>query len=524
LYTVLPSGFFEIDGAMIASASDEAEHTLQTSNVHLFNIGSWNPLNNPGDVWNKYYNGIRNVNVFIDNTDDIDLDMYRLDPRESQQLIYQQRLQEIEQWKYQARFLRAFFYFELIKRYGGVPIVEDVLDLDDDITNVKRNTLSECVNYIINECDSAAAKLFVVQPDAALGRATKGAALALKAKVLLYAASDLWNTTSWAGDYSNPELIYLPPGDRNERWKSAAEAAKEVIELSGEAGYSLASNYRNMFIRSDSYLSPEHILVRRGGANNTFEIANYSIGFDRGQSGTTPSQNLVDAYEVIEGNSSVSFDWNNPIHSANPYSNRDPRLSMNIITNNSTYKGRTMEIWRGGRDGKPVPRSTRTGYYLKKYVDENIDLLLNTASVHSWSLIRLADVYLWYAEALNEYNPGHPDIKTYVNLIRQREGVKMPHLPEGLSQSQMRKAIYNERFVELAFEGHRFWDLRRWMLADSVLNSPLRGVEINQKEQGKFDYSVFDVENRSFETKMYLFPIPQQELLKMDQWKQNPLW
>lgn len=523
LYTTLPSGFFEIDGAMIASASDEAEHTSQNSMVHLFNTGSWNPFVNPDDAWVTYYKGIRNVNLFLANVSDINLDMYRLDPRESQQMIYKQRLEEIEQWKYQARFLRAFYYFELIKRYGGVPLIENAFEWGNDITNVKRNSLSDCVNYIIAECDAVASKLYVVQPSAELGRVTKGAALALKAKVLLYAASDLWNTPSWAANYANPELISLPAGDRAARWKAAADAAKDVIDLPG-TGYKLANDYRNLFLRGDSYQNPEHILVRRGGTSNSFEVANYPIGFDRGQSGTTPSQNLVDAYEVIEDGRAVPFDWDNPKHAESPYSNRDPRLNMSIITNNSVFKGRNVEIWRGGRDGKPIPLSSRTGYYLKKYVDENIDLLTNTVSVHSWSLIRLADVYLWYAEALNEYDPSHPDIKGYVDRVRQRQGVNMPALPSGLTQEQMRSAIRHERFVELAFEGHRFWDARRWMIASTVFNSPLYGVEITKMPSGIFDYSPIKVEDRSFEPKMYFYPIPQQELLKMPEWNQNPLW
>ncbi|OJV38571.1 MAG: RagB/SusD family nutrient uptake outer membrane protein [Bacteroidia bacterium 43-41] len=523
LYTTLPSGFFEVGGAMIASASDEAEHTYQNSMIHFFNTGSWDPFVNPDDTWATYYTGIRNVNLFLANVSEINLDMYRLDPRESQQMIYKQRLEEIEQWKYQARFLRAFYYFELIKRYGGVPIIEKALEWGDDVTNIKRNTLSECVNYIISECDVAASKLYVVQPSAELGKATKGAALALKAKVLLYAASDLWNTPSWAGSYANPELISLSTDNRVTRWKSAADAAKAVIDLSG-TGYALANNYRNLFLRGDSYQNSEHILVRRGGTSNSFEIANYPIGFDRGESGTTPSQNLVDAYEVIEDNIAVPFDWNNPVHAASPYSNRDPRLNMNIITNNSNYKGRNVEIWNGGRDGKPIPLASRTGYYLKKYVDENIDLLKNTVSVHSWSLIRLADVYLWYAEALNEYDPGHPDIKIYVDRVRQRQGVNMPALPSGLTQQQMRSAIRHERFVELAFEGHRFWDARRWMIASTVFNSPLKGVEITKTPSNTFNYSIINVENRTFEPKMHFYPIPQQELLKMPEWKQNPLW
>lgn len=201
LYTSLPDGFFEIDGAMSASASDEAEFTLETSDVQMFNYGSWNAIYNPDNVWAKYFRAIRNVNLFLVTADSVNLDVYRLDPDPAQQLIYTNRLAEIKRWKYEARFLRAFFYFELIKRYGGVPIITEPLTYGDDYQGLNRNTLEECVSFITSECDSAAAVLPAKYPDADLGRATKGAALALKAKVLLYAASDLWNNTSWAGAY-----------------------------------------------------------------------------------------------------------------------------------------------------------------------------------------------------------------------------------------------------------------------------------------------------------------------------------
>jgi starch-binding outer membrane protein, SusD/RagB family len=529
LYTDLPSGFLEIDGAMMASACDEAEHTLETSDIQMFNIGSWNAMTNPDNVWAKYFKAIRNVNLFLINSDDVNLDMYMLDPTPSQQVIYQQRLEEINRWKYEGRFLRAFYYFELIKRYGGVPIIADALELGDKTTDIKRNTLDECVKFIIDECDSAAIKLPAKHSNNDLGRVTKGAALALKAKVLLYAASDLWNDPSWAGGYSNPELISLPAGDRAERWTAAAAAAKAVIDLPGTT-YSLYNNYRNLFITAQGFQSMEHILVRRHSASNSFERANYSVGYDKGNSGTTPSQNLVDAYEIkVDGTTAIPFSWDNPDHAADPYATtgttaRDPRLFLNVIVNNTVYKGRTVELWTGGTDGKGKTLASKTGYYLKKYVDENINLLTNTTSVHSWDLIRLADVFLWYAEALNEYSPGHADISTYINRIRQRSGVNMPPVPTGLSQAEMRNVIRHERQVELAFEGHRIWDLRRWMQSPEIMNTPLRGVNITQTETSEFTYAVIDVEERVFQPKMYYYPIPQQEMLKMPAWKQNPLW
>jgi starch-binding outer membrane protein, SusD/RagB family len=302
-----------------------------------------------------------------------------------------------------------------------------------------------------------------------------------------------------------------------------------VIDLPGTT-YALYNNYRNLFITAQSFQSMEHILVRRNGASNTFESANYSVGFDNGKSGTTPSQNLVDAYEVkASATSAVPFNWSDPAHAANPYATtgataRDPRLFLNVIVNNTTYKSRTMEIWTGGKDGKGKDLATKTGYYLKKAVDENINLLTNTTSIHSWSLIRLADVYLWYAEALNEYSPGHADIKKYVDLVRGRAGVAMPPVPAGKTQAEMRDVIRHERQVELAFEGHRIWDLRRWMQAPAVLGAPLKGVEITQTAPAVYAYSVIKVEDRVFEPKMYFYPIPQQEILKMPNWAQNPLW
>jgi hypothetical protein len=524
MYTSLPKGFEEIDGAMMASAGDESEFTLETSDVQWFNAGSWNPLVNPDNVWAKYFKAIRNVNLFLETSDDVDLDAYRLDPTPSQQLIYVNRLAEIKRWKYEGRFLRAFYYFELIKRYGGVPIIKDALNLGDDYSDIQRNTLDACVKFITDECDSAAVQLPVKYESGDLGRATQGAAMALKAKVLLFAASDLWNDPSWAAGYGHPELISLSSGDRNARWKAAADAAKAVIDLPGTT-YALDNNYRNLFITSQGFQSMEHILVARGGASNSFEATNYSVGYDKGHSGNTPSGNLVDAYEVkVNATTAVPFDWSNPAHTANPYANRDPRLGLNVVLNNTTYKSRTVELWIGGRDGKGKDLASKTGYYLKKYVDENLNLLTGTQSIHSWDLIRLADVYLWYAEALNEYNPGNTDIKTYIDKIRTRSGISMPPVPAGLTQSEMREVIRHERQVELAFEGHRVWDLRRWMLAPTVLGAPLKGVEITQTTPGTFDYSPVNVEDRVFESKMYFYPIPQQELLKMPAWEQNPLW
>lgn len=515
IYTNLPEGFMNIDGAMMASASDEAEHSIESSSVHKFNTGAWNAYDNPDNVWGSYYNGIRKANLFLQNSNSIDLDAYRLDPTTSSQAVYTQKLADIKRWKYEARFLRAFFYFELVKRYGGIPLIKTPSSIDDAGLNVNRNSLAECVQFITDECDSAATNLPVTYTAADMGRVTKGAALSLKSRVLLFSASDLFNTTTWASGYAKPELISLA-GDRTARWKAAADAAKAVIDLAG-TGYALASNYRSLF---NTYNNSEIILTRRNSASNGFEFSSFPIGFNLAQGGTTPSQNMVDAYEMTDG---TTFDWSNPVHAANPYSNRDPRLGLSIIFNNSTYKLRTIECWTGGLDGKGIERATKTGYYMKKYVDENLNITLNNKSVHSWILIRLAEIYLNYAEALNEYSPGHADIKTYVDKVRARAGIAMPGMAVG-TQDEVREKIRNERRVELAFENFRFWDLRRWMKAPAYLDVPLKGVIITKTGPSTFTYVPYDVETRTFDPKMYLYPIPYKEINIDNLLVQNPGW
>lgn len=524
VYHSLKNGFLSIDNqAMLASASDESEHTQERNSVYKFNVGAWNAYDNPDNVWAEYFQAIRRANLFLISSDSVDLDLYKFDPLPASQIVYHSRLAEIKNWKYEVRFLRAYFYFELIKRYGGVPILTQPATINDDFSKVKRNTLAECIKFITDECDSAANVLPVVYSiEDDYGRATKGAVLALKSRTLLYAASDLFNSPSvWASGYSNPELISVS-GDRKLQWKAAADAAKAVIDLTG-AGYVL-TDYNSLF-GNNTYKNTEVIFRKANGNSNDFEIVNTPIGYDLGQSGTTPSQNLVDDYEVIvDANTCVPFDWNNPVHAVNPYLKRDPRLSFTILTNSTFLKGRPLETWNGGLDGKPKVMATKTGYYLKKYVDTNLDLLQGQTSNHAWIIFRLAEMYLNYAEALNEYDPGNPDIKKYVDFIRKRSGVNMPALPLGLSQEKMREAIRHECRIEFAFEDHRLWDVRRWMQGEKYFNVPLRGIDITKKSNNSFEYKVINVENRVFQPKMYLYPIPQSELFISKEIIQNPLW
>lgn len=529
VYTNLMNEFLYIGGAaMMASATDESEHTLETATVQKFNVGAWNAFDNPDDVWSTYFTSIRRANVFLVSADSVNLDLYKYDPTPAQQTVWLTRVAELYRMKYEVRFLRAYFYFELVKRYGGVPLLTTAGPITGDYSSVTRNTLAQCIQFISDECDSAAAKLPLTYGTSDLGRITRGAAWALKSRLLLYKASDLFNSPSaWATGYAHPELISVT-GDRTVQWQAAANAAKMVIDSAAKCGYSLGTNYGSLF-GTGTYNNSE-VIFRRGNSNtNTFELANRPIGYDLGQSGTTPSGNLVDDYEVkVNATTAVPFDWTNPVHAANPYApvgtlGRDPRLAATVLVNNTTIYGRPIEAWYGGRDGKPTDRATKTGYYLNKYNNSTLNLLTGQTSNHAWIIIRLAEMYLNYAEALNEAQPGHPDIAIYVNKVRQRATVVMPVLPAGLTQAQMRDAIRHERKIEFAFEDHRFWDVRRWMLGTTYFNAPLRGVSITKNADGTFTYIAVNVENRVFQPKMYFYPIPQSEL-NITGWPQNPLW
>jgi len=529
IYSELPDGTVYIGGAaMMASATDEAEFTQETNAVQSFNTGSWNAISNPDFVWNDYYRGIRKVNQFLVSTGRVNLDPWKLDPSASAQNVYNTNLAAIKRWGYEARFLRAYFYFELVKRYGAVPLINSSLDLNEDFSKVQRNTLAECIQFITDECDSAAANLPLnssatpYTPATDLGRANKIIALSLKSRVLLYAASDLFNTPSWAGGYAKPELISLPAGDRNARWKAASDAAKAVIDA---AALPTLGAYKSLF---NTFNNGEIIMARSNSASNIFERVNSPIGFPQGQSGNTPSQDLVDAYEVkVNATTAVKFNWSDPLMAAKPYLNRDPRLEFTVVRNDTTFgtPSRKVQLYNGGVDAKPITNASKTGYYLRKYQIESLNLNNNNTGVHAWIIFRYPEIYLNYAEALNEWSPGHADIKLFYDRVRTRTGVAMPGLPAGLSQAEIREKIRNEIRVEFAFEDHRFWDVRRWMLAPTYFGAPLRGVDIVRDETtGVFTYTPNVVEQRTFLPKMYLYPIPQSDLNIATGLVQNPLW
>ena len=506
-YTLLPDGLNRFSReAMLASATDDAEFAIESAEIQQFNNGSWNALNNPDDVWNRYFSGISKCCTLLENTDHVNLDISRLDP--DKQVEYANSLKDIRMWRAEARFLRAYFHFELLKRYGPIPIVTSTLSINGNYENTPRPTMKEVVDFIAKECDIAADTLELTpwrNVNDAFGRATKGAALALKSRLLLYAASPLYVDFGDTNEANKPTDIAM--------WKSAADAAKAVIDLNQ---YELASSYADLF--KNDFQNKEYIFVRRYAANSDFEKSNFPVSFG-GKGGTNPSQNLVDDYEMLDG---TPFDWNDPAKAAQPFENRDARLGATILMNMAPFKGKKVATYPEGADATPNPNATKTGYYLRKFLNEDVNIQTGgSSSGHVVPLFRLAEIYLNYAEALNECDPTNPDIALYLNKVRNR--ASLPNV-SALSQEQMRAVIQHERRVELAFEEHRSWDVRRWKIASSTLGAPLMGVQIERKPLGGYTYMPVKVEQRVFQPKMYWYPIPQSEVLKLKQWKQNNGW
>lgn len=507
-YSLLPEGLNRFSGgALLGAATDDACFAIESSNIQQFNNGSWNALNNPDNVWDRYFAGIAKCCTLLENSNHVNLDISRLDP--AKRVEYENNLKDIRMWRAEAHFLRAYFNFELLKRYGPIPIIKSTLDINKDYSDTPRPTMKEVVEFIANDCDMAADSLELTpwrNMNDAFGRATKGAALALKSRLLLYAASPLYVDFGDIDEANKPSDATL--------WKAAADAAKAVIDLNQ---YALAPAYDDLF--KNDFQNKEYIFVRRYPSNSDFEKSNFPVSYG-GKGGTNPSQNLIDDYEMLDG---TAFDWNDPVKAAHPFENRDERLLATVLMNGVLFKGKRVATYPGGADAMPNPNATKTGYYLRKFLNENVNIQTGGGSDgHVVPLFRLAEIYLNYAEALNEYDPTNPDIAVYLNKIRER--VSLPDVPSGLTQEQMRTLIHHERRVELAFEEHRFWDVRRWKVASSTLGAPVKGVKITQDDAGNFTYSPVQVEQRVFQPKMYWYPIPQSEVLKLHHWEQNKGW
>lgn len=506
-YSYLPNGFSEL---WREAATDVAEATSEGSGAQLYNLGAWSSLINPDNVWANYFQGINQANSYLAHKGEADLEYIKTGSTETDSTNYYKAVNNVKFMEGEVLFLKAYFYFELVKRYGGVPIIEEALNYDDAASwnNLQRNSLDECVKYIVKLCDDAAK---IIPADMSKfswyedGRVTNGAIKALKAKTLLYAASPLYKANGTTAT-----------------WEDAAAALHDVIAL---GTYSLDKSYSNLFGAANAK-SKEIIFKRRYGSINWVEKAQFPISFV-GSNGNslTPTQNFVDQFEVLNADGSASnFDWNNSSEAANPYANRDPRLDATVIYNGSKFKAVSIETFTGGNNGLPKQNASKTGYYLAKWVNPSVDLVNNTSADHTWSYIRYGDILLSYAEAmLNAYGAGS-DPKGYgmtavqaVNMVRAR--AKMPEL----SSSQLNQdRIERERMIELSFEDQRFWDVRRWEKGDKYFNAPVKRMVIT-KNGSDNKYEVNNLEERSFSEKMNWYPIPKSEIIKTG-WEQNQGW
>jgi starch-binding outer membrane protein, SusD/RagB family len=454
-------------------------------------------------TWANNYSYIRRVNLFFEKTVGAPVEAVAL-----------------KHLSGEMQFIRAYLYLELLSWYGGVPIITETFDLGQANYDVARNSPEEVAAFIVAECDAAAEKLSdVAIPE--LGRGTREAALAVKARTLLYIASELYN-----------------PTHDNARWTAARDANKVVMDLPGFSKITSGDQYGDMF---NGKSNAEIIFARRftvnnphGGGSWGVNLWLYSNGLG-GWSNITPTQNLVDSYEMTNG--LLPADNTSGYDPQNPYVDRDPRFAESILYNGamivdpSRAVTRDMQFWTAPDDqpqgldspnGPSGPNTSRTGYNFRKFLDEGkkADAAGVDENLSPWIYFRITEFYLNYAEAEIELN-NDDAARTALKAVRQRVG--MPDISE--SGDALMARYRNERRVELALENHRFFDIRRWKIGPDALNKPAMGVAVTKDAGGDthYDYSRVADAERHWLDKMYFFPIPYSEIQRShDKLSQNP--
>ncbi len=483
-------------------------------------------------TWNNLYENIRACNVFFNNMENSDISG-----------------DDIDVLKGEVYFMRAYFYSWLMNFFGGVPLIDSAYALDDDFT-IARSTFEETVNFIVSDCDNAVNYL-PLEGDKA--RATKGAALTLKSRVLLYAASDLFNSQgSWTSGYDNPELISYTSGDRTSRWQAAKNAAKAVMDLNLYSLYGGTSeksveeatqNYINLFL---NHGNEEDIFLCYYDNIHRTDWQTPDPGKFYGPNGYhcwgnhTPTQQFVDAFEMIDGS---NFDWDNPDMAAAPYENRDPRFYANILYDGAKWRERPDDVIASDPDGiiqtgyylneagevETAGLDTRqgiddwngtyTGYYIRKFIDPELNHQYDIQRL-PWRQMRYAEVLLNYAEACIALGE-EDEARTYINQVRNRAG--MPDIPSSVTGDELTERYRNEREIELCYEQQRYFDIRRWMIAPDVIVNA-QGIRIEYPyDGGNPTYNVIEVENREWkDNKSYFLPILKDELNRNTLLIQNP--
>ncbi len=492
---------------MQSKATDEAICTitfdigqLPKGSINADNITSvantaWN---GGGNIyyWNTGWQYIRKINLFLEKMENLEITIDN-----KARLIAE------------AKFLRAFIYFEFIKRFGGVPIITETYELADatDVT-FTRDSFDDCVEFIEEDLTAAIPDLPVkyTASEGNFGRVTQDVCKALRSRLYLYVASPLWN-----------------PSNDQQKWQKAADAAEALLS----SGYSLYPDYSKLFNQRSGTANSELIFARTFSSTNFHQAPMHNLGRRYGAYGgwwasNGPAQNLVDDYDMTNGE--PPFIWvsgvktNNPASGydpQNPYVNRDPRFSSTIIYDGSVYHGNLHEFWIAsdgnswGYDSfKQSSDNPRGDYILRKFMPEDEPLSWQGQYTQPWPIFRFAEIYLNYAEAMFEL--GDEDAcREYISLIRARVG--MPSIPATVTGEALRARLYNERRIEMAFEEQRFWDVRRWKIAEEVENRPLYGIEIKKDiNTGVKTYTPVKYLDRVFLAKMNLLPIETNEILK----------
>jgi hypothetical protein len=486
------------DQTLYNNITDESRRNTAGAPYNVL-LGSWNAVTNPMEFW--AYDRVRRANEFLKGVETVQI----LSNTEKSRM------------KGEAKFLRAFLYFDMVKRYGGVPLISNPQDITEDL-EVPRNTIDECFTFIHKELDEAIAML----PETSVkGKANKGAAMALKARSLLYYASPLYNT-----------------GNNANRWKEAADANRKVMEL---GKYNLWADLKTLWLdpsNTESIFEVQYKLPEKQHGwdswNKPLILANNAAG------NNVPLQELVNAFPMKDGK--TIGEQGSGYDPANPYVGRDNRFYAFIGYNQAKMKGTTsgppvreitLEIYNGGRDYNASPANavynTLTGYYVLKMINpENTIYGSNAGSSQPWIELRYAEVLLNYAEAQNEFL-GAPDASIYtaLNQLRRRAGITTDLVAGSLNKDEMRNLIQNERYVELSYEHKRYWDLRRWKTAAAKLNGKkFTGVVITKQPNGTFTYQYAAVDSQPavFAEYMYFMPIPQTEISKNRKLTQNPGW
>ena len=509
VYAQLYNSEFDSNSAyFLAGATDEAQYALENGAINNYVNGGWSAANPYSSYWTKSYTAIADVCMYLEKIDQTDISDWKYNSN------YDVWQQQMELFPFELRFLRAYFYFELLRAYGDVPLVTTTLT-NAQANTIQRTPAADIVKFIVEELDEVAPRLpvtYTAIPGNEIGRATRVAAFALKARTLLYAASPLLN----------------PTGDKA-KWAEAAEACKYILDNAETWGLKL-STYATLW-GNDAFFNQELIFGLGRGESNSFEMANYPVGVENGSSGNCPTQSLVDQYEYQDNGETFFERHPGGINLAaeDPYEGLDPRFALTVVKNGDEWPSngaqkKVIETFAGGFNASPKYGATPTGYYLKKYVDGTCVTTADnqTHRRHTWIIFRLAEFYLDYAEAVFNAT-GSANDATYgltandaVNKLRTRADIQMPKFTE--DGSAWVERYERERLVELAFENHRFWDVRRWKKGPEYLKS-IQVASISAT--GQLSRSTV---TRQWDDKYYFYPIPQSELKKNPNLTQNPGW